>query len=181
MKETVVLSGSGGQGIVSAGFMLAESAVDSGKHATFLPEYGPEQRGGSAQCTITISDNEILSPLAKKCTKLIALNEQAFKKFNTHLREGGLLILNSNRVTSESKRTDIKVIAIPCDDMAVEIGNPRIANIIMMGALIGASNVISKEAYLKSIEKRFADKKAEVMEMNEIALDKGIEIGRQSL
>lgn len=181
MKETVVLSGSGGQGIVSAGFMLAESAVDSGKYATFLPEYGPEQRGGSAQCTITISDNEILSPLAKKCTKLITFNEQAYKKFHTHLKEGGLLLLNANRVTSEVQRTDIKVIAIPCDDMAVEIGNPKIANIIMLGALIGATNVLTKDAIMESIGKRFAEKKPEVMKMNEIALERGMEIGRQSL
>ncbi|MDR1629326.1 MAG: 2-oxoacid:acceptor oxidoreductase family protein [Oscillospiraceae bacterium] len=181
MKESLLLSGSGGQGIISGGFMLAESAVESDKHATFLPEYGPEQRGGSAQCTVTISDTEILSPLVKKCSSLIAMNEQAYKKFYTNLKAGGLMIINANRVTSEVTRKDVKVLSIPCDDIAVEIGNPKIAIIIMIGALLGASGILSKEAFLSSIEQKFAEKKPEVMEMNAIALQKGIDIGKQSL
>ena len=94
MKQSFVFSGSGGQGIMSAGIMLAHAAIDMGKHATFLPEYGPEQRGGSAKCTVIISDGEIVSPLTKKCDNLVALNEQAYNKFADTVKQGAFGLAN---------------------------------------------------------------------------------------
>ena len=87
MKKSFVFSGSGGQGIMSAGMMLAHAAIDTEKHATFLPEYGPEQRGGSAKCTVIVSDGEIVSPLTKKCDNFVAMNEQAYNKFKDDVKE----------------------------------------------------------------------------------------------
>ena len=180
MKKSLIFSGSGGQGVVSAGVMTAKAAVDAGKYATFLPEYGPEQRGGSAKCTVVIDDESIISPLAKNCDILVAMNEQAFSKFKAQLKPGGIYLLNSNRITSEVGRDDVTVISIPVDDIAVEIGNPKVSNIVIIGALIGATDIVSEEEFLESLKKKFASKAPIVMELNEKALKKGVELGRNA-
>ena len=159
MKQSFVFSGSGGQGIMSAGIMLAHAAIDMGKHATFLPEYGPEQRGGSAKCTVIISDDEIVSPLTKKCDNLVALNEQAFSKFADTVKEGGRLIANSSLVTSDIASEGVRAIAVPVDDIALEVGSIKVANVVIIGVLIGATGVVSKEIFVQSLEKKFKEKK----------------------
>lgn len=179
MKKSFVFSGSGGQGIMSAGMMLAHAAIDMEKHATFLPEYGPEQRGGSAKCTVIISDGEIVSPLTKKCDNLVAMNEQAYNKFQYDIKEGGILVVNSSRVTSEINRDDVKVISVPVDDIALEVGNIKVANIVIIGALIGATDIVSKEVFVQSLEEKFKEKKPEILEMNMKALEKGIAFGEK--
>ena len=178
MKKSLIFSGSGGQGVVSAGMMTAKAAVEGGKFATFLPEYGPEQRGGSAKCTVVIDDTAVVSPLAKKCDVLVCMNEQSFSKFNDRLKEGGVLLLNSNRVTSKVERSDAEVIALPVDDIALQIGSPKTANIVIIGALIGATNIITEDEFLDSLRKKFASKAPAIMEMNTAALKKGIEFGK---
>ncbi len=179
MKQSFVFSGSGGQGIMSAGMMLAHAAIDMEKHATFLPEYGPEQRGGSAKCTVIISDDEIVSPLPKKSDNFVAMNEQAYNKFKDDVKAGGIVVLNSSRVTSEVDRDDIKVISVPVDDIALEVGNIKVANIVIIGALIGATGVVSKEVFVASLEEKFKAKKPEILEMNMKALEKGIAFGEK--
>ena len=179
MKQSFVFSGSGGQGIMSAGIMLAHAAIDMGKHATFLPEYGPEQRGGSAKCTVIISDDEIISPLTKKCDNLVALNEQAFNKFSDTVKEGGRLIANSSLVTSDISAEGINAIAVPVDDIALEVGSIKVANVVIIGVLIGATDIVSKEIFVQSLEEKFKEKKPEILEMNMKALEKGIAFGQQ--
>ena len=142
MKKSLIFSGAGGQGVVSAGVMTAKAAVDAGKYATFLPEYGPEQRGGSAKCTVVIDDDSIISPLAKNCDILITMNEQSFSKFTPQLKSGGILLLNSNRVTSPLKREDITAISVPVDDIALEVGSIKVANVVIIGVLIGATGIV---------------------------------------
>lgn len=179
MKKSLVVSGSGGQGVMSAGIMIAQTAVSAGKYATFLPEYGPEQRGGSAKCTVVVNDDEIISPLMAKCDTLITMNEQSYKKFAASLKSGGILIANTSRVLSEITREDITVVRVPADDIAVELGNIKCANIILIGALIGAdAGIITEEAMVASLEAKFASKKKEVLELNKTALAKGIEYGK---
>lgn len=178
MKQSFVFSGSGGQGIMSAGIMLAHAAIDEAKHATYLPEYGPEQRGGSAKCTVIISDGEIISPLTKKCDNLICMNEQSYRKFAGDLKEGGLLVLNSSRVKDEEIRADVRVLSVPVDDIALELGNVRVANIVLIGALMGATDIVSKEVLVRSLEEKFKSKKPEILELNMKALEKGIELGK---
>lgn len=179
MKKSLVISGSGGQGVMSAGIMIAQTAVSAGKYATFLPEYGPEQRGGSAKCTVVVNETEIISPLMGKCDTLILMNEQAFKKYGNALVEGGVMIANSSRITSEIKEDGRTVVRVPADDLAVELGNVKCANIILIGALIGAEpGIITEEAMIASLEHKFASKKPEILELNRVALQKGIEIGR---
>ncbi len=179
MKKSLVISGSGGQGVMSAGIMIAQTAVGAGKYATFLPEYGPEQRGGSAKCTVVVNDEEIISPLMAKCDTLITMNEQSYKKFGASLKAGGILIANTSRVLSEITRDDITAVKVPADDIAVELGSIKCANIILIGALIGAdAGIITEEAMLASLEAKFGSKKKEVLELNKTALAKGIEFGK---
>ena len=167
MKKSLVISGSGGQGV---------------KCATFLPEYGPEQRGGSAKCTVVVNDTEIISPLMAKCDTLIVMNEQAYAKIGKNLKSGGVMIANTSRVTSEITRDDVTVVRVPADDIAVELGNIKCANIILIGALIGAeAGIITEEAMLASLDKKFASKKKEVLALNHAALKKGVEYGKQAL
>lgn len=181
MKKSLVISGSGGQGVMSAGIMIAQTAVSAGKYATFLPEYGPEQRGGSAKCTVVVNDEEIISPLMAKCDTLITMNEQSFKKFGASLKAGGILIANTSRVLSDITREDITVVRVPADDIAVELGSIKCANIILIGALIGAdAGIITEEAMLASLEAKFGSKKKEVLDLNKTALSKGIEYGRNA-
>lgn len=180
MKTSFVFSGSGGQGIMSAGIMLAHAAIDMGKHATFLPEYGPEQRGGSAKCTVIISDDEIVSPLTKKSNNFVAMNEQAYNKFKDDVKEGGIMVLNSSRIASANDCGDVKAISVPVDDIALEVGNIKVANIVIIGALIGATGIVSKEVFVASLEEKFKEKKPEILEMNLKALEKGIAFGEQA-
>ena len=177
MKQSFVFSGSGGQGIMSAGITLAHTAIDMDKHATYLPEYGPEQRGGSAKCTVVISDDQIVSPLPLMCDNLIVMNEQAYAKYGDTVKEGGILLLNSSRIKGDVDRDDVKVICAPVDDIALELGNDKVANIILLGILIGATGVVSKDTLVASLEDKFKEKKPEILELNIKALDKGIEIG----
>ncbi len=179
MKQSFVFSGSGGQGIMSAGITLAQTAIDMGKHATYLPEYGPEQRGGSAKCTVVISDEPIISPLPKCCDNLIVMNEQAYAKFFEDLKSGGVLLANASRVKEANDRDDVTAILAPVDDIALGLGNPRAANIVLLGVLIGATGVVSREAFVKSLEKKFKAKKPEVLAMNIQALDQGIALGKK--
>lgn len=180
MKQSFVFSGFGGQGIMSAGIMLAHTAIDMGKNSTFLPEYGPEQRGGSAKCTVIISDGEIVSPLPKRCDTLVVMNMQAYAKFVPALKSGGLLVVNSSRIKQSADRDDIRVLSVPVDDIALELGSLKIANTVLIGALIGATDIVSREVFFKSLEDKFKEKKPEVLAMNTAALDRGIEIGKAS-
>lgn len=177
MKQSFVFSGSGGQGIMSAGITLAHTAIDMGKHSTFLPEYGPEQRGGSAKCTVIISDGDIISPLPKKCDNLIAMNEQAYSKFIDDVKEGGTVVVNSSRVT-DIERQDVTTISVPVDDVALELGNEKVANTVIIGALIGATGIVSKDAVIASLEEKFKEKSPKIMELNIAALEKGITLGK---
>lgn len=179
MKKSFVFSGSGGQGIMSAGIMLAHTAIDMGKHATYLPEYGPEQRGGSAKCTVVISDDEIVSPLPRLCDNLIAMNAQALAKFGGDIKDGGLLLANANRISDTSEVTNATVISAPVDDISLEVGSDKTANIVLLGILIGATGIVSRETLILSLEDKFKDKKPEILDMNIKALDKGIELGNK--
>ncbi|MCM1364916.1 MAG: 2-oxoacid:acceptor oxidoreductase family protein [Faecalibacterium sp.] len=179
MKKSFIFSGSGGQGIMSAGISLAHAAIDMNKHSTYLPEYGPEQRGGSAKCTVIISDDEIISPLPTRCDNLIVMNELAYKKYANAVKQGGILLINSSRIKSPIERNDVTVISAPVDDIAIELGTVKAANTVLLGILVGATGAVSKEILVESLEDKFKAKKPEILALNINALEKGIEIGKQ--
>lgn len=145
MREEIVVSGFGGQGIMLAGKFIAYIAMKEGHHVTYMPSYGAEMRGGTANCTIIISSEEIASPLSSGPTTVLVLNKPSFKKFSPRLRKGGLLIFNSSLIDKTPERRDIKAVAVPANELAEEAGNVRSANMVMVGVYLGIKKLASAE------------------------------------
>jgi 2-oxoglutarate ferredoxin oxidoreductase subunit gamma len=168
-----IFSGFGGQGVLSMGSTLAKAAMLEGKHVTYLPTYGVEVRGGTANCTVVISDEEIASPVSSEPENLVAMNQPSFARFQSILQAGGLLCVNSSLVNTESARTDIEILAIPTSELAEQVGTIKVANMILLGALVRASSMISYEAMLENLEAILGEGKAKLIELNRQALDLG--------
>jgi 2-oxoglutarate ferredoxin oxidoreductase subunit gamma len=175
MIVKTIFSGFGGQGVLMMGFSLAYSAMNSGYHVTNLPAYGAEVRGGTANCTVAIADEEIASPVASEPDYLVAMNSPSLSTFQNKLTSGGTIFLNSSIVEVRPNRLDIKVCAVPCGDIAQELGNTRVANIIMMGTFIKKTNIVSAEMYLKTLESIMGSKKKAVAEVNRKAFAAGFD------
>jgi 2-oxoglutarate ferredoxin oxidoreductase subunit gamma len=159
MIVKTIFSGFGGQGVLMMGLSLAHSAMNSGYHITYLPAYGAEVRGGTANCTVAIADEEIASPVASEPDYLVAMNSPSLFTFQNKLSAGGTIFINSSIVEVRPNRSDIKICAIPCADIAQEIGNSRVANIIMMGTFIKKTKLVSAEVYLKNLESIMGSRK----------------------
>ncbi len=144
MEYTVVMSGFGGQGVLLMGDLLAYSAMKAGLQVTWMPSYGVEMRGGTANCTVVVSDEKIGSPIVDRPTAVLAMNLPAMEKFQAYLPSGGLLLVNSTIVKKvENPRDDVKIIMVPTQKLAEEAGDKKMSNIAMLGAFLGASNVLS--------------------------------------
>ncbi len=173
----VIMAGFGGQGLMFIGKLLAYSAMKTGKRVTWIPSYGPEMRGGTANCTVVVSDEEIGSPVITSPQALIIMNNPSLKAFEPRLKPQGLLFLNSSLITHEITRKDIEVIAVPANDIAAELGEARTANMVMLGAYITRTKVLSKESILDGL-KEFFVKKIQFLEVNTKAFEKGMEHGK---
>lgn len=176
MFANVIMAGFGGQGLMFIGKLLAYSAMKTGKHVTWIPSYGPEMRGGTANCTVVISDEEIGSPVITSPQALIIMNNPSVKAFEPRLKPRGLMFLNSSLITHQLKRTDIEAVAIPANDIAMEVGEKRAANMVMLGAYVARTKVVPKESILEGL-KEFFGKKAEFLGVNTRAFEKGMEHG----
>jgi len=173
MLTKIIVSGFGGQGVLSMGSTLATAAMLEGKYVTFLPSYGVEMRGGTANCTVAVSDEEIASPVASVPELLVAMNQPAFVRFQGVLQAGGLLCANSSLVSTESARSDIEILAVPTSELAEKLGSIKVANMIMLGALVGASDMISYDALLKNLAEILGAGKAKLLKLNREALAVG--------
>ncbi len=152
MQQEIVISGFGGQGTLFAGQLLAYAAMDSGYHVTWIPSYGPEMRGGKARCTVVVSDEEIGSPLVRRPSAAIVLNLPSMKAFEPAIKPGGALVVNSSLVPLESERSDIDVLYVPASELATEIGNVRMANVLCLGALVQSTGVVSLQAVEQALD-----------------------------
>lgn len=175
MLHEIVIAGFGGQGVMSMGQLITYAAMHEGKHVTWLPSYGPEQRGGTANCAVTVSDEEIGSPLVEKPGVVIVLNNPSFDKFELLVVPGGVLIVNSSLINQKSKRTDITVIEIPATEIANEIGQPRVSNSVILGAFVAASGAVSIESVVEGLRKVLPERRHNLIPANKIALEKGAE------
>ncbi len=173
MQHEVIFAGFGGQGVLLIGQMLAYSAMDEGLYVTWLPSYGPEMRGGTASCTVVVSDAVIGSPVISSPKVVVVMNRPSLDKFGPTVRKGGYLFINSSLIDVKSGRSDIKEILVPCNDIAAKLGNPRSANIVILGALIGKTHVISEKAIKGRIEYSFKKKGDDVVKQNYTAFDAG--------
>lgn len=158
METKIIISGFGGQGILSAGMILCHGAMFAGKYPTFFPSYGAEQRGGTSNCTVIIDDHEVASPVTQSPDIVVCFNQPSLNKFESWLVPNGVLLYNSSLVNTPPKRKDIKIYHIDANQIAFELGDPRFVNVIMLGALISITNLYDFKYLLKGIEKFFAEK-----------------------
>ncbi|WP_045523132.1 2-oxoacid:acceptor oxidoreductase family protein [Neobacillus niacini] len=173
MLEETIIAGFGGQGVMSMGQLIAYAGMFEGKAVSWLPSYGPEQRGGTANCAVVVSDEQVGSPLVTYPSTAIVLNNPSFDKFEPLVSPGGLLIINSSLVARVSKRSDIKVIELTATDIANDMGNVRVANMILLGAFIELTRVVSCESVIHSLKKVLSEDKHHLIEVNKQALNKG--------
>jgi 2-oxoglutarate ferredoxin oxidoreductase subunit gamma len=163
---------------MSLGKFLAEATCNStDKNITFFPSYGAEQRGGTANCFVVISDDFIGAPLMDEMDDLIVMNDPSLDKFVGRLKSGGTLFINSSIVDSKIERDDVKLIKAPVTDLALELGNAKVLNVIMLGVYVGYTEVIAPEIVWDTIEKKLASK-AKLLPLNKQAFEKGLELGR---
>jgi 2-oxoglutarate ferredoxin oxidoreductase subunit gamma len=172
MKKTV-FAGFGGQGVLMMGYTLALAAMDDGKEITYLPAYGAEMRGGTANCTVAISDEEIFSPVASSPDYAVIMNNPSLIKYESMVRPGGIIFINSSLVTKTIGRDDISVISIPASDIAKKLKEERIANMIMLGAFVAQTQLTSLESIMKALSESTRGKKSGLMKLNQKGLDTG--------
>ena len=177
MERNLMVAGFGGQGVMMLGKLLSYATCESTDYnVTFFPSYGAEQRGGTANCYVVISDEPIGAPLGDSMNDLVVMNGPSLNKFLYKLVPGGTLFINSSIVTDEIKRTDIDVVRVPVTEMAVEMGNIKVINIIMLGAYIGYTKCLPEDLVLDTIIRKLG-KKASLIPLNKEAFAKGLEIG----
>ncbi|WP_280768259.1 2-oxoacid:acceptor oxidoreductase family protein [Salipaludibacillus daqingensis] len=170
MKQELIIAGFGGQGVMSMGQLLAYAGMKEGKHVSWLPSYGPEQRGGTANVSVVISDKEVGSPVIDKPTSVIALNNPSFEKFEPMLIEGGDLFTNSNLVDISSKREDIYFLPVPATEIAKNLKMERVAGMVLLGAFITKTKVLSKDSLLEALINVLGEKKKHLIGVNEEAI-----------
>lgn len=179
MERNLMVAGFGGQGVMTLGKFLADATCNStDKNVTFFPSYGAEQRGGTANCYVVISDDEIGAPMGDAMDDLIVMNDASLNKFLYKLLPGGTLYINSSIVTTEVTREDIKVVRAPVTELALELGSSKVLNIIMLGVYIGYTEVIPAEVVWDTIEHKLGKKPA-LLPLNKKAFEMGLELGRK--
>jgi len=181
MQQEGIIAGFGGQGVLFAGQLLSYTALDEGKEVTWFPSYGPEMRGGTANCTVVISDEEIGSPLVNRPTAVLAMNLPSLEKFENLVKEGGVLVVNASMVNRDVEREDIKVVSIPANEIAQELGSERTANMIMLGALLGNLDLLSLEAVDEALDNHLPERHKKFLPMNKEALRRGAEYKARQL
>jgi 2-oxoglutarate ferredoxin oxidoreductase subunit gamma len=152
MEQAVILAGFGGQGLLFAGNVLATAGVIEGREVSWMPSYGPEMRGGTASCTVIVSDRPIGSPMADAAAAVIALNPPSLAKYEHLLIPGGLLIVNSSLVEAEPGRSDVEVAAVPLSALAVAAGEERLSGVVALGALVARRPLVSAESLRQALE-----------------------------
>jgi 2-oxoglutarate ferredoxin oxidoreductase subunit gamma len=175
MQKEIIIAGFGGQGVLFSGQVLAYAAMDAGKDVTWIPSYGPEMRGGTANCTVIIADEEIGSPLVKNPQFAIALNLPSFDKYEDSLASGGTLVVNQSMVDRPARRADIRVVFVPCNEIAEEIGDKKLLNMVAVGALLSALAEISRKEIEKALESHLPERHKHLLPKNYEALKRGFE------
>ncbi len=178
MQEEIIFSGFGGQGALFAGQLLAYAALHEGRHVTWIPSYGPEMRGGTAHCTVIVSDEEIGSPIIRNPTSAVVLNNPSMDKYEPLLKPGGVLVVNRSLVGRLAVRKDIRVIELPANEMAEEVGSIKMANVVLLGALLEATHAVPVEAVLTALDEHLPAKARKLLDSNKQALRKGAEAAR---
>ncbi|MFP4426712.1 MAG: 2-oxoacid:acceptor oxidoreductase family protein [Spirochaetaceae bacterium] len=177
-EAKIVCAGFGGQGVMSMGRLIAYTGMLAGKQVSWLPSYGPEMRGGTANCHVLVSESPIGSPIIHQdATAAIVMNLPSMHKFEAELLSGGLLVTNSSLIEERPRRGDIELLEVPANDIAIELGVDKAANMVMLGAFLGATALFTLDETVQALGKVFAPSKAQFLPKNEEALRKGGELG----
>ncbi|HAA09115.1 MAG: 2-oxoacid:ferredoxin oxidoreductase subunit gamma [Syntrophomonadaceae bacterium] len=176
--KQVLFAGFGGQGVLSMGQFLAHAALSTGKHVSFVPSYGAEMRGGTANCLVTISEEEISSPLTENPLMAVILNRPSLDKFEPKIKANGILVINTSLVDRQTERDDLEILELPMNQLAEEIGNPRGANMILLGAYLQKTGVVDVQQALQQFEVIFAGKSNQVIAKNREAFLVGVEYAK---
>lgn len=174
MHEEVIISGFGGQGALFAGQLLTYTGMDEGWHVTWIPSYGPEMRGGTAHCIVILSGDDIGSPIIRQPTIAVVMNPPSMDKYEPLVKPGGLLVANSTLVRAQSKREDIETVYIPANELAAELGNVKMANVVLLGALLGTREILPIDSIKRTLEEHIPKRRKHIIEPNKRALDRGI-------
>lgn len=180
MQREVKFAGFGGQGILSAGKFLAEAGIEEGKEVAWVPSYGPEMRGGTAYCTVVLADQPIGSPVVNSPADLVAMNRPSLEKFESTVRSGGIILVNSSLIPDRVERDDVIEILVPCNDEAIALGNTRGANMVALGAYTICSGVVKMDTLLSIVKMEF-QRKPQFIEANHACILRGAEIARKAL
>lgn len=177
METSIIISGFGGQGVLFAGQLLAYAGMDAGRHVTWIPSYGPEMRGGTAHCIVIISDEPIGAPTVARPDVAIALNLPSYDKYEPLVKSGGLLVVNSSLVDSESNRADIQIINVPANAIAEEWGTVKMMNMAALGALLAARPVLPLEVVEGALIAHLPEGKQHLVEANLQVIRHGYQVG----
>lgn len=173
MQQEVIIAGFGGQGVLFAGQLLAYAAMDAGKAVTWIPSYGPEMRGGTANCTVVISDEEIGSPFVKNPAAVLAMNLPSLDKYENLVKPGGVLVVNTSMVNRQVEREGVKVVNVAANEVAETAGSKRAVNMVMLGALLANADLLSLEALETALEDHLPERHKKFLPANKAALRQG--------
>lgn len=180
MHEEVIMAGTGGQGIMIMGQLLAHAAMLEDRHVVWFPSYGPEARGGTADCTVIISSEEIGSPISTDPDTLVGMHEFLFNRFQPTVKPGGVLVVNSSLIDPSTVREDCRVLSIPANEIAEEIGNIRAANMVILGAYVALAGGLSLDSLTVSLPEVLPPHRHKLIPLNEQALRKGAELAGET-
>lgn len=176
MKEEIIIAGFGGQGVLSMGKILAYSGLMEGKEVTWMPAYGPEQRGGTANVTVILSDEKISSPILNSYDIAVVLNQQSLDKFESKVKPGGILIYDNYGIHRAPQRTDIRIYNVAAMEASIDMKNAKTYNMVVLGALLKASPMVTIESVLKGLKKSLPERHHNLIPLNEAAIQKGMSL-----
>jgi 2-oxoglutarate ferredoxin oxidoreductase subunit gamma len=176
MTEEIIIAGFGGQGVLSMGQTLGYAAMVENKNVTWMPSYGPEMRGGTANCITIVSDETISSPILSRFDTAIILNQPSMEKFESKVKPGGLIVYESTNIIHASERTDIDVCAIPASDAANKLNNIKVANMVMLGAYLAKRPIVKLDSIIEALKKVLPERYHNTLPLNREALEKGKEL-----
>jgi 2-oxoglutarate ferredoxin oxidoreductase subunit gamma len=175
MQTEIIISGFGGQGVLFAGQLISYAAMGIGREVTWIPSYGPEMRGGTANCTVVVADEEIGSPFVKNPEAVIVMNLPSLDKYESLVKPGGVMVVNTSMVNREVERKDIKVVYIQGNEIAEELGDKRMTNMVMLGGMLANHPFLKIEDIEKALREHLPEKHHKLLPMNYKALRKGAE------
>ena len=179
MEHRITIAGFGGQGVLLIGQVLCYAGLAEGKNVSWLPSYGPEMRGGTASCSVIISDSEIASPLVTKSDYCLVLNLPSLIKYQDRVKPGGEIYINSSLIDQKCERSDIKKVYVPANDAAHQAGNLKAVNMAMLGAFVGKTGILPQQSVLDALKKIFGERRAHLLPVNEKVMQLGQEMAKE--